>query len=96
MSKVPSDGFILMTYDAYVAGPDAQKYLAFVEAAVNERRGAKAVIAALVKKYGPCQLSVTDIVEANHEDLIITNGVDGFTYEHRRAADSSGDPGGSR
>lgn len=51
----------------------------------SELRGAKAVIAALVKKYGPFELSVDEIMSVDHDlgRIEIANGPDGFAYRYK-------------
>ena len=47
--------------------------------------GAKRVIAALVKKYGPVELTVNDILSVACGKLHVATTVDGFTYRYEAA-----------
>lgn len=51
----------------------------------SELKGAKIVIAALVKKYGPFELSVDEIMSADQalERIEIASGPDGFAYRYK-------------
>lgn len=59
------------------------------DALESELKGAKAVIAALVYKYGPCALSVDEILRADLLVMEVGNDADGFSYRARRPRTTS-------
>ena len=53
--------------------------------------GAKRVIAALVRKFGPVELKVEDILTADLEKLHITTNVASFSYRYESTQTGSAD-----
>lgn len=53
----------------------------------TEIAGAKRVIAAMVKKYGPFEITVAELVSVDSDPgtLSIGNTVDGYTYRYEAA-----------
>lgn len=58
----------------------------------TELTGAKHIIAALVKRYGPFDLSVSELIEASRAEIQITSTVDGFHYEWQSSGDTGEKP----
>ncbi len=53
------------------------------DAAREEMRGARAVIIALIHKFGPVDLSVAEIMHADDLIVSVVAGRDGFNYRTR-------------